>query len=198
MILFVCAMQEEAHLILEKSIYHNDLTITGIGKTNAAMKLTEFISTHQVDQIINIGFAGGNVLYDIGDVVIIDQARYHDFDLSFFGYDVGEVPGYPAIFKTDPFLIEQMQSILKDAKLGTLYTGDQFMTKKLDHPSVFDMEGASLYQVAWHYKIPIVSIKVISDIIGMDKHYKKYKKFEQEEGAKLLLDIYLKVKEYLK
>lgn len=195
MILFAVAMYEEANHILEDSIYKNDLIITGIGKTNAAMKLTEYMANHKVNYIVNIGFAGGNIAYDVNDIVIIDQASYHDFDLSLFGYKKGQVPGYPEVFKSNPYLIEKVKSVFPNAKMGHLYTGDYFMTDKVEEPAVFDMEGTSLYQVAWHFKVPIISVKLISDVIGMEDHYQSYKTFEQTQGAKILHDIYKKIKE---
>lgn len=195
MILFVVAMYEEGNEILQDSIYKNDLIITGIGKTNAAMKLTEYLSQHDVDYIVNIGFAGGNIAYEVNDVVIVDHASYHDFDLRLFGYKKGQVPGYPEIFSSNPYLLDKINNALPHAKMGHLYTGDYFMKDRVDEPAVFDMEGTSLYQVAWHFKVPIISVKLISDVIGMDDHYNSYKSFEQTQGAKMLHDIYKKIKE---
>lgn len=195
MILFVVAMYEEGNEILQDSIYKNDLIITGIGKTNAAMKLTEYLSQHDVDYIVNIGFAGGNIAYEVNDVVIVNHASYHDFDLRLFGYKKGQVPGYPEIFSSNSYLLDKINNALPHAKMGHLYTGDYFMTDRVDEPAVFDMEGTSLYQVAWHFKVPIISVKLISDVIGMDDHYNSYKSFEQTQGAKMLHDIYKKIKE---
>jgi adenosylhomocysteine nucleosidase len=195
MILFVVAMYEEGNDILQDSIYKNDLIITGIGKTNAAMKLTEFLSNHNVDYIVNIGFAGGNIAYEVNDIVIVEKATYHDFDLSLFGYKKGQVPGYPETFLSSTYLLDKVKSALPEAKTGHLFTGDYFMTDKVDEPSVFDMEGTSLYQVAWHFKVPMISVKLISDVLGMDDHYNSYKTFEQTKGAKMLHYIYKKIKE---
>jgi adenosylhomocysteine nucleosidase len=64
------------------------------------------------------------------------------------------------------------------------------MTREYEQPIVVDMEGAALYQVAYFYKIPILSIKVVSDIIGMKDHLVHYKKFEQDQGAIALRIIY--------
>jgi adenosylhomocysteine nucleosidase len=159
------------------------------------MKLTEFLSNHNVDHIVNIGFAGGNIAYEVNDIVIVEKATYHDFDLSLFGYKKGQVPGYPETFMSSTYLLDKVKSALPEAKTGHLFTGDYFMTDKVDEPSVFDMEGTSLYQVAWHFKIPMISVKLISDVLGMDDHYNSYKTFEQTKGAKMLHDIYKKIKE---
>jgi nucleoside phosphorylase len=54
------------------------------------------------------------------------------------------------------------------------------------------MEGAALYQVAHAQNIPIVSIKVISDIIGQGDT-QAYNTFDADKGAKLLEEVYLKL-----
>lgn len=69
------------------------------------------------------------------------------------------------------------------------------MTTPVEMPAVFDMEGTSLYQVAHYHHIPIISIKIVSDVIGMDDHYESYKTFEQTKGAHLIYHIYQKIKE---
>ncbi len=195
MILFVAAMKEEISEIIKDKHPNTDVLLTGIGKVNAAMKLTHYIAKHKVDKIINIGFAGGNMTYDVNDIVLIEKTIYHDFDLSLFGYKKGQVPGYPAVFNSNKEMLEMAQKAFNNVKKGDLYTGDYFMVTPISNPAVFDMEGASLYQVAHTYQIPIISIKIISDVIGMDDHYKAYKTFEQTKGAQMIHHIYEKIKE---
>ena len=67
------------------------------------------------------------------------------------------------------------------------------MTEKKEESVLVDMEGAALYQTAHRFDIPIVSIKIISDILGMDKHYESYQAFEAEKGADALYEVYLKL-----
>lgn len=195
MILFVAAMHEEVSEIIKDLDPHVDVLITGIGKVNAAMNLQAYLSKNNVDKIINIGFAGGNKSYNVNDIVVINEASYHDFDLSLFGYKKGQVPGFPAVFKSDETLEKYANSKLKNIKKGHLFTGDYFMTIPVEEPSVFDMEGSSLYHVAYQNHVPIISIKIISDVIGMEDHYQSYKTFEQTIGAHMLYDIYKKIKE---
>ena len=191
MILFVGAMHEEL-----KDIIANDQALvieTGIGKVNAAMQLTKAISNNQVKAIYNVGFAGASKHFNVGDMILIEEAMYHDFDLTFFGYEKGQVPHCPQKFKSDQSLMKNIKTIYPKIKSAMIYTGDYFMTESVDKPYVVDMEATALYQVANHYQIPIVSIKIISDIIGMDEHYKSYKKFETTEGSKLISQIYQKL-----
>ncbi|MGE4321383.1 MAG: 5'-methylthioadenosine/S-adenosylhomocysteine nucleosidase [Acholeplasmataceae bacterium] len=191
MIVVIGAMKEELSEI--KALPQTLLIESGIGKANAAMKLTEALMKHDVTAIYNFGFVGASHHYEIGDLILIEEAMYHDFDLRFFGYEKGQVPGCPQKFKSDETLIKKVVLIEPQIKKGLLYTGDYFMTETIDQPYIVDMEGAALYQVAYHYQIPIVSIKIVSDIVGMDNHYENYKKFESELGAKHINEIYLKL-----
>lgn len=198
MTLIVAAMQEEVSEILKSENKNNvDVLVTGIGKVNAAMHLSSYLTKHTVSKIINIGFAGGNIKYHINDVVWVKQAIYHDFDLSFFGYEKGQVPGFPAMYLPNKKLFDKTFKTLINAKKGLLFTGDYFMTTPSLEASIYDMEGASLFQVAHFFNIPMISIKVISDVIGAENHYEEYKTFEKEKGALLLLDVYKKIMEVL-
>lgn len=179
MTLIVAAMKEEI-----ANIKDHDVLLTGIGKVNAASKLTEAIIKHDIKAIYNVGFAGASHHYHVGDVIVVKKAMYHDVDVTLFGYEKGQIPHFPASFASDKDLFNQATKSLIKAKIGDLYTGDYFMTEAVDIPYVVDMEGAALYHVAYMYDIPIVSIKVISDIVGMDDHYENYKAFEKDKGAK--------------
>lgn len=190
MILIIAAMQEEVKDICESIQPNTHIVVTGVGKVNAAMKLTEIIQKERIEAIINVGFAGATKDYHLGDAVLIHHAKYHDFDLSMFNYAHGQVPGYPAYFESDINLMTRIRKRFSNIKEGNLLSGDCFMTKEVNDHSLFDMEGAALYQVAYHYQIPIVSIKVVSDVIGMDDHIENYKKFEAEQGSLLLNQIY--------
>ncbi len=190
MILVVLAMEEEAKQILEKQSQNKKVLLTGIGKVNAASRLSAFLATNQVDAIYNLGFAGASKPYQVGDIILIEQASYHDFDLTLFGYKKGQVPGFPESFHSSKKLFDEVKSKLGNIKTSRLFTGDYFMTEEKERSFVVDMEGAALYHVAYQYNIPMISIKLISDVMGMNDHFDSYKKFEKEYGAKTLFDIY--------
>lgn len=192
MILICAAMHEEVSEILKHPHPGVDVLITGIGKVNAAAQLSKYLATHQVKSIYNLGFAGASSHFQVSDVIAIEKAIYHDFDLSLFGYEKGQVPGFKPFFLSDPMMLNNIFQ-WHNVKVSTLYTGDYFMTETKKTPFVVDMEGAALYQTAKMFNIPIISIKVISDILGMDKHYENYKAFESEKGALQLLEIYQKL-----
>ena len=190
MILVVAAMQEEVKEIINYPYESVKVILTGVGKVNAARALTEAILKYDVEMIFNLGFSGATKPFQVGDVVVIDHATYHDFDLSIFGYDKGQVPHHPTQLSSNLAMLNELNNKISHMKKGHLMTGDYFMTREYEHPIVVDMEGAALYQVAYFYKIPILSIKVVSDIIGMKDHLDHYKKFEQDQGAIALRIIY--------
>lgn len=195
--LFVFAMQDERASVTsrqEEVVYDDNIYYlkTGIGKVNAASSLTKFLENHDIDQIINIGLAGSVSNHDVLDVVIIKQAYFHDVDATLFGYPKYQVPGMPLTYESDPQLLETCKKISFQF-IDTLYTGDQFITQKMPFEGVVDMEGAALYQVAYLYHKPIVSIKVVSDVIGK----KSYQSFEMNQGSERIANIVKQLKEVL-
>ena len=192
MILVCVAMHDEIKYIKLHRSFSSKLILTSIGKVNAAMHLSESLARNHVKKIINLGFAGATKDYQVGDLVLIDHAMYHDFDLSLFGYQKGQVPGYPPVFHSDDTLTQMVLDKFPSIKRGDLFTGDFFMSKDLDRPMIFDMEGAALYQVAHRDHTPIVSIKVISDIVGTGDAT-NYHKFDVDHGAKVLEEVYRKL-----
>jgi len=195
--LFVFAMQDERAFVTsrqEEVVYDDNVYYlkTGIGKVNAASSLTKFLENHDIDQIINIGLAGSVSNHDVLDVVIIKQAYFHDVDATLFGYPRYQVPGMPLTYESDSQLLETCKKISFQS-IDTLYTGDQFITQKMPFEGVVDMEGAALYQVAYLYHKPIVSIKVVSDVIGK----KSYQSFDMNQGSELIAHIVKQLKEVL-
>lgn len=182
--LIVAAMPEEV-----KDIKNHDVLVTGIGKVNAASKLTEALVNSDVSAIYNVGFAGASQQYQVGDIIVIESAQYHDFDLSVFGYEKGQVPLHPTVFTSDKRLLKEALNRFPKAKKGHLYTGDYFMTEAVNTPYIVDMEGTALYQVAYQKKVPIIAIKIISDIVGTKNHYENYKAFEKDKGSKAIANI---------
>ena len=65
----------------------------GIGKVNAAFAATVLILDHQVDYVLNAGLSGAIQHLRKGDVVAGTSYIECDFDLSVFGYKLGEKPG---------------------------------------------------------------------------------------------------------
>ena len=120
-------------------LFNKDVVVVkcGIGKVNAALCTQLLILTFKVDKIINTGIAGatGKGL-NIYDFVVSSQAVYHDFDTSFFGYKLGQVPGMEETFKADEDLQKlalqafEKSELAKNHKIqnGLIASGDQFIS----------------------------------------------------------------------
>ena len=163
-------------------LYNKDVVIVkcGIGKVNAALCTQLLILNFKVSKIINTGIAGavgeGLKIYDF---VVSTEAVYHDFDVQFFGYKLGQVPGMPETFKADPSLINaaklafEQTDFANKLKLsqGRIASGDQFISgneKKASiianfHPLCVEMEGCAIAQACYANNVPFVIIRCMSD-----------------------------------
>ncbi len=67
----------------------------------------------------------------MGDIVVSDEARYHDADVTAFGYEYGQLPGCPAGFKADDKLIAAAEACIAELNLnavrGLIVSGDAFI-----------------------------------------------------------------------
>lgn len=151
----------------------------GVGKVNAALCTQILADKFNVSAIINTGIAGSlQAEINIGDVVLSEDAIYHDMDVTVFGYAAGEVPGIGrASFPADRHLIEVAAESCREANpdidvfVGRVVSGDQFIMsreKKEWLKSNFggfctEMEGAAIAHSAWRNEIPFLIIRAISD-----------------------------------
>lgn len=90
----------------------------GVGKVNAALCTQVLISDFGAEAIINCGIAG-TISKELSmlDIVISEKAFQHDFDVTHFGYKLGQIPGIENVFwNASPDLIARTQSAFK--KLG--------------------------------------------------------------------------------
>jgi len=132
-------------------------------------------------QIINTGSAGGyDTTLNVGDIVISTEVRFHDVDLTAFGYEIGQMAQLPAAFPADKNLIAAAQKAaetiahLKTIQ-GLICTGDIFMadpTKaeiaRHNFPTMAacEMEAAAIAQVCYQFNVPFVIVRSLSDIAG--------------------------------
>ena len=67
---------------------------SSIGKVNSALTCQMLIDKYDVKMVFNIGSSGSvdNSL-DIGDVVVASKLVQHDFDVTGFGRQLGEIEG---------------------------------------------------------------------------------------------------------
>ena len=176
------------------------LVKSGIGKVASAMTTTQLLTNFSIEAIINIGTCGGiESKVEPLDLVIGQELVYGDVDLVAFKYPYGQMAGQPATFKSDQTLVGKIRDISKkvglNPKLGNLMSSDAFITDKkiineriklIDLPIIgVDMESASIAQVATAFKKPFVVLRVVSDIIGMEKQVNSFDKLVSESSIKV-------------
>lgn len=173
------------------------LSKSGIGKVNAAIATTLMLQMFKPDCVINTGSAGGfGADLNIGDVVISSEVRQHDFDLTVFGYEHGQVPQMPAAFTPDPILVDIAEKSIEKIDqgvvvMGLIATGDCFMndpdkveyTRKL-FPTMLavEMEAGSIAQVCYRFEVPFIIFRALSDIAGKESSI-SFQEFLEQAGV---------------
>ena len=149
----------------------------GIGKVFAAMCAEAMIIKYSPDLIINSG-VGGALSKDLRplDIVFADKLVQHDMDTSAIGDPVGLISGINKVyFDTD----ERARAILESAAkslnikyaIGTIATGDKFISDKVDKDRISstfgaiacEMEGGAIAHASFVNGTPCVVIRAISD-----------------------------------
>ena len=115
-------------------------------------------------------------------VVISNEVRHHDVNVTAFGYEHGQVPGQPAAYQADPKLVEVARAAVEEIgehahAIGLIASGDTFMSDA-DHveqvkelfPAMIaaEMEAAAVAQVCHQFGTPFVVIRALSDIAGKE------------------------------
>ena len=150
----------------------------GIGKVNAALCVQILCDCFAVTHVVNTGIAGSLCAdLDIGDLVISQDAMYHDFDCVHFGYPMGKVPGmdvvaFPADEKLSDLAYAAAESVNPGhTKRGRVASGDKFVAEQAVKDAIIDitgalcteMEGAAIAQTAYRNGVSFVIIRAISD-----------------------------------
>ena len=119
----------------------------------------------------------------VGDIVVSDEARYHDADVTAFGYEYGQLPGCPAGFKADDKLIAAAEACIAELNLnavrGLIVSGDAFINgsvglAKIRHnfPQAIavEMEATAIAHVCHNFNVPFVVVRAISDVADQQSH----------------------------
>lgn len=152
------------------------VSISGVGKVNAAITTSMLINKYNPDFIINIGSAGGLLAgQNIGDIVIANKLQYHDFDI---GPDTKDDERF--IFYTDDKLMNRLKNVLERLSYtsheGLMVSGDQFILKTnpafkriqdvFSEAHCVEMEAASIAHTCSKYNIPFVVMRSLSDVVA--------------------------------
>ncbi|PWC09862.1 5'-methylthioadenosine/S-adenosylhomocysteine nucleosidase [Brenneria roseae subsp. americana] len=157
---------------------------SGIGKVSAALGTTLLLEHCQPDVVINTGSAGGLAsTLKVGDIVVSDEVRYHDADVTAFGYEPGQMAGCPAAFIADERLIMLAQDAIASLQLnavrGLIVSGDAFINgaaplARIRHtfPQAIavEMEATAVAHVCHQFGVPFVIVRAISDVADQESH----------------------------
>ncbi|RTQ95643.1 5'-methylthioadenosine/S-adenosylhomocysteine nucleosidase [Lysinibacillus telephonicus] len=158
---------------------------SGIGKVNAAMSTTILLYEFKPDIVINTGSAGGyDSNLEVGAIVISDEVRHHDVDVTIFNYEMGQVPQMPAAFEADKRLIGLATEAVSEIGehqygVGLICSGDSFMNdpervekvrEYFPQMKAVEMEAAAVAQVCYQFNTPFVVIRALSDIAGKESN----------------------------
>ena len=149
----------------------------GVGKVFAAICAEAMIIKYAPELIVNSGVGGAldKSLRPL-DIVFADKLVQHDMDTSPIGDPVGLISGINRVyFETD----ERARKILEDSAkeqgvndlVGTVATGDKFISDKADKDritelfgaSACEMEGGAIAHTAFVNGVPFMVVRAISD-----------------------------------
>lgn len=188
------------------------LLLSGIGKVSVAVGTTLLIDHYSPDIIINTGSAGGlDSRLNVGDIVISNEVRYNDVDVTIFDYEFGQIPQMPPCFTPDEKLsdtAEKAAEKIKDIAVhhGLVVTGDSFihdpakveeMKSKLPPMLATEMEAAAIAQVCHMFKLPFIIIRAISDVPGKEskQSFEEFLKLAGKNSATMVLEILKEIKD---
>ncbi|MBR2786540.1 MAG: hypothetical protein IKD76_03490 [Clostridia bacterium] len=181
-ILLICAMEKEAKQIvktlemreIEANLFENSskelrMLITGIGKQLTAINLTQYLCDNEKpDLIINIGYAGSTDI-QIGRWINISRAYNYEW----------EIPG------EEKYVMlaggSQKLELLENSDIESVecYSSESFVTQtNIKEHVAFDMELHSISLICDLNKIPLMSLKKVSDNLGLKDYYSNLKKEE--------------------
>lgn len=157
---------------------------SGIGKVSAALGTTLLLEHSEPDVVINTGSAGGlAATLNVGDIVVSDEVRYHDADVTAFGYQPGQMAGCPAAFPADARLISLAEQTIAALRLnavrGPIVSGDAFINgaeplarirRTFPQAIAVEMEAAAIAHVCHQFGVPFVVVRAISDVADKASH----------------------------
>lgn len=223
----IWAMQEEIDYLIENmdlieekapffvwKIWEYEVVLvrSGIWKVNAALTAQRLISEFNVELIINtwIAWAMQSGL-DVLDFVVSKDALYHDFDATWFGYLITEIPRmevscFPGNTERNQKIMQcfeksQNSELFKWHKLieWRIASWDQFIADKekkqhiieICNPACVEMEWAAIAHVCRCNKIPFVILRCMSDSADeiWAQNYKFNDKLAAEMSATLVKEV---------
>ena len=172
-------LQKVTETIFKKN--NISLLISWIGKQKTSINLTKYLCENiKPDLIVNIGYAGSTDI-KIGTWVNITKSYNYEWD----------IPGEEKYSFLD--YGNQELELTKNTEIQKVecYSAESFVTKTdLTGHLAFDMELHSVAVIGDMFKIPVMSLKKISDNLSLEDYYDNTENnenvFELSSSLKLL------------
>ena len=182
-VLVVMALPEEggAHLIEAGA----NVLYTGLGKVNAAYRLTKHLYHTKPKLVLNFGTAGSK-LFKRGELVAANRFLQRDMDVSPLGFKAFSTP-----FENTPVFLE-FEKVFTDLPNATVGTGDSFETNhNNDRGELVDMEAYALAKVCYFENLHFACVKLVSD--GADDSASSDWQEIVAKAPQIFVDIYSKL-----
>jgi adenosylhomocysteine nucleosidase len=140
-----------------------DVIFTGLGKVNAAYRLTRRLAELRAQGIakplvLNLGTAGSR-RFATGSVVGCRRFVQRDMDVSGLGFAIGQTP-----FDGDVPAELEFPEVFSGLPHGTCATGDRFEAHAEHLPwDIIDMEAYAFAKVCFLEGLPFACAKFVSD-----------------------------------
>lgn len=165
----------------EGKIGQHDVVVllSGIGKVSAAVATALLIDHYKPDLLINTGTAGGLKDAKVYDIILAEEVRHHDVDVTAFGYEIGQQAKMPpAYFSDENWLkkaFEYCQKFSEQLRVGQVVSGDSFISdenrrqwieEKFPKALAVEMEASAIAQTCYIMNTPFLMLRAISDNAG--------------------------------
>lgn len=181
------------------------LVKSGIGKVSAALGTTLLLDHFKPALVINTGSTGSLVpSLNIGDIIVSQEVRYYDVDVTAFGYELGQMAQCPASFAAAPSLIALAEAISDRLDIhvirGLVVSGDTFINSIQNLAYIrnifpqalsVEMEATAIAHICYRFAVPFVVVRAVSDVASQISHlnFKEFLPIAVQNSSKLVEEM---------
>jgi futalosine hydrolase len=196
---------KKASQLFKKSKLKISFHATGIGMLASGVKLTQLITAHQPDLIIQMGIAGGYIKTEpLGKIWVVTSEAIADLGVREKGiftdlFDSQLIKENEAPFKKRKLINQGVKlfNVLKTdtaaaVTINEITTSPKRIKEIIEahNPDLESMEGAALHYVGSLTKTPFIQIRAISNYVG-ERNKAKWKLKESIEQLEAYVLTYL-------
>jgi futalosine hydrolase len=196
---------KKASQLFKKSKIKLSFHATGIGMLASGVKLTQLVTTHQPDLIIQMGIAGSYIKSEpLGKVMVVDSESIGDLGVREKGvfkdlFESQLLKDNEAPFKKRKLInpaIRSLNVLKSDTAAAVTINEITTSPKRIKEiiatykPVLESMEGAALHYVGGLTKTPFIQIRAVSNYVG-ERNKAKWKLKESIEQLEAYVLTYL-------